>query len=84
MGPGRQDLEKEPQLGWRWRRAVWRTRAVEVEEWGRGGGAGWRRARWRSRLAAGVVEERWRRERGLAAALWRSRDQRSAHRRDRR
>jgi hypothetical protein len=43
MGPGRQDLEKEAQLGWRWRRTVWRTRAVEVEEWGHGGGAGWRR-----------------------------------------
>jgi hypothetical protein len=42
MGPGRRDLEEEPQLGWRWRRAVWRTRVVEVEveEWGRGGGAG--------------------------------------------
>jgi hypothetical protein len=48
MGPGRRDLEEEAQLGWRWRRAVWRTRAVEVEECGRGGGAGWRRAGWRS------------------------------------
>jgi hypothetical protein len=31
---------------------------VEVEERGRGGGAGWRQAWWRIGLAAGAVEDR--------------------------
>jgi hypothetical protein len=63
---------------------------ADVRGGGGGGGVG---ARWRSglaagaveeRLAAGAVEERWQRERGLAAALWRSRDRWRARRRDRR
>jgi hypothetical protein len=74
MGPGRRDLEEEAQLGWRWRRAVWWTRAVEVEECGRGGGAGWRRAGWRSGGGGSVG---WRRRCGGAGTG-------GARRRDRR
>ena len=62
---------------------IWGGSAARVEVAARGladarGGGRGVRARWRSGLAAGGVEERWRRERGLAAALWRSGDWRRA------